>query len=81
MPPLLALYYDWPPEVEARCAQAWVNAMPALPAVIRQINPDELYGLASRHGLEYGPEFRSVSGVAVAGPADAQVALGVPPLA
>jgi predicted O-linked N-acetylglucosamine transferase (SPINDLY family) len=33
MPPLLSLYYDWGPEAHAQCAQAWVNAMPALPVL------------------------------------------------
>ena len=40
MPPLLALYYDWGPEAQARCAEAWVNTMPALPV---------LSGAASAH--------------------------------
>ena len=55
--------------------------MPALPPVTATLTAPALYALASRHGLEYGPEFRAVAHVALAGPADALVSLTIPPLA
>jgi protein O-GlcNAc transferase len=33
VPPLLALYYDWGPQAQAKCAQAWMDAMPAAPVL------------------------------------------------
>lgn len=33
VPPLLALYYDWEQADQARCAQAWVDAMPDVPVL------------------------------------------------
>ncbi|HEX4027381.1 MAG TPA: tetratricopeptide repeat protein, partial [Rhizomicrobium sp.] len=33
VPPLLALYYDWGLEAQAKCAGAWVDAMPAVPVL------------------------------------------------
>jgi len=32
VPPLLALYYDWGPQAQARAAQAWVESMPDVQA-------------------------------------------------
>jgi protein O-GlcNAc transferase len=34
VPPLLALYYDWAPQAQAKCARAWMDAMPALPRLV-----------------------------------------------
>jgi protein O-GlcNAc transferase len=35
VPPLLALYYDWGPQAQAKAAQAWVDSMPDVQAPSR----------------------------------------------
>ena len=52
-----------------------VRPAPALPALTGRLDAAALYVAAARLGLDYGPAFRTVSAVALHGPADAVVTL------
>ncbi len=51
------------------------RAVPDPRPVLRRVEPDELYEVARGLGLDYGPAFRTVSGVDILGPAAAIVRL------